>query len=472
MRMDEDQQYFKQYLKNKPTDKFAWYLLGREYLAKGEEGKAAYCFLQAGEVYEAFETAGHPDEQTLDQEHHQQAPRRLTRLLKRTGMAMLFLILLFVPSIHPGTEPVQTGGSDDSIIQDAVQPNPDPERFIKLDPGFGFTYLKHAGMKEQYQNALYEMIGPREKAYEQHLLLAGDLSSDKRWDIWPVLPKLLLAVQSGLEDSRVTIRYYDAETCQCEPGDGQSYQSAILKWKRESEEALVLESALAAYEALHGQRPEQLEQLFLPYPNNILSGVTPYMREIYAQSEFSNQGAKGAGQGQVQVAPADEQHSGSQPGSAARPPFTEPLSIIVDRDKYLLALVSGTTIIRSYPIGLGGDRTPEGGFVISEKVRNPNGRSDGDFGSRGMTLSDTLYAIHGTNEPDSIGMDESLGCIRMHNEDIEELFDMVPMNTKVTIGRNLLPDLLSEDSETEHEVFRLPSLNVEENPNKVYKWLN
>lgn len=471
--MDEDQQYFKQYLKNKPTDKFAWYLLGREYLAKGEEGKATYCFLQAGEVYEAFEMAGHPDDQSLKPDDHQPAPRRISKLLKRAGIAVLILIFLLIPSVTPGTEHVQTGGSAGSITEDIAPSNPDPKPLIQPEPGFGFTYLKHAGMLEQYRKALYEIIGSRKNAFEQHLLLAGDLSPDKQWDIWPVVPKLLLAVQNGAENSQVTIQYFDAETCMCEPGDGDLYQSIILKWKRESEEALVLSSALAAYENLHGQRPEQIEQLFLPYPNNILSGVTPYMREIYEQAEISRDGNRQAGSFGDRSDYADDPHAGSQPKSAAAvPPLTEPLAIIVDRDKHRLALVSGTTIIRSYPVGLGGNRTPEGEFVISEKVRNPNGRSDGDFGSRGMTLSDTLYAIHGTNEPDSIGMDESLGCIRMHNEDIEELFDMVPMNTKVTIGQNQLPDLWPEDSQTEHELFRLPSLNVEENPNKVYKWLN
>lgn len=66
---------------------------------------------------------------------------------------------------------------------------------------------------------------------------------------------------------------------------------------------------------------------------------------------------------------------------------------------------------------------------------NPNGRDNGEFGSRGMQLSDSNYAIHGTNEPDSIGKDESLGCIRMSRKDVEELFAMVPMGTKVQISQ-------------------------------------
>lgn len=103
----------------------------------------------------------------------------------------------------------------------------------------------------------------------------------------------------------------------------------------------------------------------------------------------------------------------------------EPLEIVIDKDKHKLALISGDTIVRMYDVGLGSDRTPEGSFVITDKVVNPNGRSNGEFGSRGMQLSNTNYAIHGTNEPDSIGLDESLGCVRMHTGDVEELFALL-----------------------------------------------
>ena len=58
-----------------------------------------------------------------------------------------------------------------------------------------------------------------------------------------------------------------------------------------------------------------------------------------------------------------------------------------------------------------GDKTPEGEFVIKDKVVNPNGRDNGEFGSRGMQLSDSNYAIHGTNEPDSIGKDGVAGVV-------------------------------------------------------------
>ena len=57
-----------------------------------------------------------------------------------------------------------------------------------------------------------------------------------------------------------------------------------------------------------------------------------------------------------------------------------------------------------------------------------------------MRLSDTLYAIHGTLDVDSIEANESEGCIRMLKEDVEELFDLVPMGTVVKIREGVLPE--------------------------------
>jgi lipoprotein-anchoring transpeptidase ErfK/SrfK len=43
------------------------------------------------------------------------------------------------------------------------------------------------------------------------------------------------------------------------------------------------------------------------------------------------------------------------------------------------------------------------------------------------------YGIHGTNEPDKLGQQITLGCVRMSNEEVEELFSIVPTSTEVTI---------------------------------------
>jgi len=59
------------------------------------------------------------------------------------------------------------------------------------------------------------------------------------------------------------------------------------------------------------------------------------------------------------------------------------------------------------------------------------------LGARAMYLGNSLYRIHGTNAPDTIGKRVSSGCIRLTNEDVEDLFNRVNVGTKVVV----LPDI-------------------------------
>jgi lipoprotein-anchoring transpeptidase ErfK/SrfK len=55
------------------------------------------------------------------------------------------------------------------------------------------------------------------------------------------------------------------------------------------------------------------------------------------------------------------------------------------------------------------------------------------MGVAAMTLGSGEYAIHGTNQPSSIGGFVSYGCIRMFNEDIKDLFGRVSVGTRVVV---------------------------------------
>ncbi|OYY27811.1 MAG: hypothetical protein B7Y65_01650, partial [Azorhizobium sp. 35-67-15] len=55
------------------------------------------------------------------------------------------------------------------------------------------------------------------------------------------------------------------------------------------------------------------------------------------------------------------------------------------------------------------------------------------LGARTLYLGGTVYRIHGTNEPQTIGKFVSSGCFRMLNADVEDLFDRVKVGTKVVI---------------------------------------
>ncbi|HVB90311.1 MAG TPA: L,D-transpeptidase [Beijerinckiaceae bacterium] len=61
------------------------------------------------------------------------------------------------------------------------------------------------------------------------------------------------------------------------------------------------------------------------------------------------------------------------------------------------------------------------------------GGPDNPLGARALYLGSTMYRIHGTNQPDTIGRHLSSGCIRMMNQDVEDLFRRVKVGTKVVV---------------------------------------
>lgn len=89
--------------------------------------------------------------------------------------------------------------------------------------------------------------------------------------------------------------------------------------------------------------------------------------------------------------------------------------------------------------------TPTADMIRREPERNGpwrNGMAPGltnPLGPRALYLfdgdRDTLYRIHGTTEPQTIGTNVSSGCIRMFNQDIINLYERVPVNTKVVVLR-------------------------------------
>lgn len=73
-----------------------------------------------------------------------------------------------------------------------------------------------------------------------------------------------------------------------------------------------------------------------------------------------------------------------------------------------------------------------------EKYRNGMApRLDNPLGARALYIfegnRDTLYRLHGTNEPQSIGKAVSSGCIRLINQDIIDLYDRVPVGTRIVV---------------------------------------
>ena len=112
-------------------------------------------------------------------------------------------------------------------------------------------------------------------------------------------------------------------------------------------------------------------------------------------------------------------------------PNTLPYQIEVSINGRWLKLFHNGALQKQYPIAVGRilHNTPTGTYIIINKAPNPGG----PFGTMWMSLSKQSYGIHGTNDPSSIGKAVSRGCIRMYNQDVEELASIVPIGTQVNI---------------------------------------
>jgi lipoprotein-anchoring transpeptidase ErfK/SrfK len=67
--------------------------------------------------------------------------------------------------------------------------------------------------------------------------------------------------------------------------------------------------------------------------------------------------------------------------------------------------------------------------------RHMAGGPENPLGARAMYLGSSLYRIHGSNEPDTIGQAVSSGCIRMTNDDVMDLYERVKVGARVTVMR-------------------------------------
>ncbi|HBQ85042.1 MAG TPA: hypothetical protein DD811_00950 [Syntrophomonas sp.] len=107
-------------------------------------------------------------------------------------------------------------------------------------------------------------------------------------------------------------------------------------------------------------------------------------------------------------------------------------TICIDTGQRILSFCSpGFKKIYKVAVGKKSTPSPLGDWTIVQKTVDPGG----PFGVRWMRLSCPWggYGIHGTNNPKSIGRAASHGCIRLYNQDVIELYNMVAIGTPVSI---------------------------------------
>ncbi len=131
----------------------------------------------------------------------------------------------------------------------------------------------------------------------------------------------------------------------------------------------------------------------------------------------------------------------------------EPGTLIIHTSERFLYLVMGNNRALRYGVGVGRDGfTWMGLHKITRKAEWPDWRPPPEMierqpylprfmaggpgnplGARALYIGTTIYRIHGTNQPHTIGHAVSSGCFRMVNNDVVDLFDRVPVGTRVIV---------------------------------------
>ncbi len=209
--------------------------------------------------------------------------------------------------------------------------------------------------------------------------------------------------------------------------------------------------------------------------NPALSAAPPYAEAYYPQQSALGGGLiealVGAGAPRVRsAAPPPDAHLAAyapapaqQPQRALDPTYARaevpydgpepPGTVVVDTPRKFLYFIEGRGRATRYGIGVGRPGFEWSGVkMVSRKAEWPDwtppaqmlarrpdlprhmeGGPANPLGARALYLGSSLYRIHGTNEPGTIGQNVSSGCIRMMNEDVVDLYERVPVGTRVIV---------------------------------------
>lgn len=263
----------------------------------------------------------------------------------------------------------------------------------------------------------------------------------------PIAGKLVVAVD---EDQReVGMAYWEDEAKGIEvyiyPSDNTTPSPETEKSRQLWETTTVIRSALYQFIRQNGYMPRDLTMLTDAIPNNYLSEFPKNPYNLKNKVTTSPSGDAGWLFSPLEIRPKTDLIAVVK--DALKPsipkgieiPF-DPLQISIDKTNHALLVTSGDKLVRRYSVALGKDNsTPEGPLWISKRVVNPDKgvpKKDNVYGTRAMELSNPNYAIHGTNSPSSIGKDVSMGCIRLDNPEMEDLYTLTPLYTAVNISKN------------------------------------
>jgi predicted negative regulator of RcsB-dependent stress response len=133
-------------------------------------------------------------------------------------------------------------------------------------------------------------------------------------------------------------------------------------------------------------------------------------------------------------------------------------NILVDKYNNILTLTANGKFFKKYSVRTGAyeNQTPVGEFKIENKKPDPRwvnprthklyppGDPENELGTRWMSFQGDMLGIHGAIKPETIGFYSSFGCVGMLKEDVEQLFDLIPVGTPIKIVGEMNPEIVEK----------------------------
>lgn len=469
--------FYLDFVAKHPNLSIGWLMLGREFEKRGETDKAR----------DAYRKALHSRERDMFTEEARESYQAIMRQRKqkqksvwlwfRRSLFTLFALLSLVlfPAADRGGD-VAAPSPSLVPLQKASAKEP-PRRHTEV------IAVSNSVSNEQLVEQMKQYLKSRRYYYSYPFTVIAVPEEEGVPMYTPLLfyqPERMRGVVT-YDPTKQTILSQKWFHAACNCGDDPLAAEAKNDFHNERlalEQALTLRNALYRTYQRTGELPQQLSDLAQPYPANSL----PTIPQLFVPPKKPGDSKSDALPGEARYIDFPYHPDALRADNAWKSmsnvlplPFypepaipLEPMQVIVHQKMYTLQVMSGPHLLRQYPIGIGKEeRTPEGYFSILQKISQPRSVTNA-YGTRGMVFTSASHAIHGTNKPESIGQSVSLGCIRMHNADVEELYSFASPGTEVIISDKPQPKLVWQNPSR----FYLPTDQDEETPDIIYHWLN
>ncbi|NEW06587.1 L,D-transpeptidase [Paenibacillus sp. SYP-B3998] len=409
----------------------AHFKLGQKFQLRGNRKRALFHYKEVLKTYPSpFYSAANRAIHHMDEQHatalaqmesaaYAEPHKQLLPPFMKSLLIVLFVLNLLLILLFFGENPIYKMISTSKVW--GVGSN---VTYETVDVPY-VSYLLPDVKNEEIESELHKLAIELAKDMPNHnIIIYGIISNDVR-----DRGKTMLLTNDEMTKSAIVIAQYY-------PGANRSVNIRFLNSQFDKHQPLnaiganLVRTALAAYRNDYGKEPRGLEWLVQDYPNNYLSFIPV---ETSSRSNTIHTSYDGSG-GWVYDSAADQLKTMfyANVPSGDSIPF-EPLHIEINKAQHRLKLLSGSNLLWDKEIGLGAnDSTPLGSFQVRDRVLNPMGKRQQSYGDAGLGMG--AIALHGTTDESSLGADKSLGCVRLSNEDIQQLFAFVPKGAEVQIA--------------------------------------